>query len=120
MGFCPINRSVNDLELTYSKLRCDPEVIKIGKVKIMSIFAKEWGERTARGDIEQYVKGRKRISENWVIGHLKFVTKFSGVTKGFLFKVMSEIETLPIYSPLQTPERVLRLKNLRKRIERDL
>ena len=86
----------------------------------MPTFAKEWGEKTARGDIEQYVRGVKRISENWVIGHLKFVMKFSGVTKDFLFLIMSEIEILPIYFPLQTPERMIKLKNLRARIEKEL
>jgi hypothetical protein len=86
----------------------------------MSTFAEEWGKATARGDIEQYVRGVRRISENWVIGHLKFVMKFSGVTKDFLFKIMSEIETLPVYSPLQTRERIIKLKNLRTRIEKEL
>ena len=87
---------------------------------MMSTFGKEWGKRTARGDIEQYVRSVKRISENWVIGHLKFVMKFSRVTKDFLFQIMSEIETSPIYSPLQTPERMTKLKNLRARIEKEL
>lgn len=86
----------------------------------MSTFGKEWGESTARGDIEQYIRGVRRISENWVIGHLKFIMRFSRVTKDFLFQVMSEIETLPTYSPLQTPERIIKLRNLRKRIEREL
>jgi len=86
----------------------------------MPTFAKEWGKKTERGDIEQYVRGLKRISENWVIGHLKFVMKFSGVTKEFLFKIMSEIETLPVYSPLQTPEHIIKLENLRARIEQEL
>jgi len=89
-------------------------------VKLIPTFAKEWGEKTARGDIEQYVRGIKRISENWVIGHLKFVMNFSGVAKDFLFHIMSEIETLPVYSPLQTPERMAKLKNLRTRIEKGL
>ena len=86
----------------------------------MSTFSVEWGKSTARGDIEAYIRGVKRISENWVIGHLKFVMRFSRVTKDFLFQVMSEIETLPIYSPLQTPERMVKLKNLRERIEKEL
>jgi len=86
----------------------------------MSIFGKEWGKSTARGDIEAYIRGVRRISENWVIGHLKFVMRFSRVTKDFLFQVMSEIETLPIYSPLQTPERIIKLKNLKARIEKEL
>lgn len=89
-------------------------------VKLVSVFGKEWGKKTARGDIEQYVRGVKRIHENWVIGHLRFVMKFSGVTKDYLFQIMSEIKTLPIYSPLQTPERMARLKNLRARIEKEL
>lgn len=90
------------------------------EVKGMSTFGKEWGKSTARGDIEQYIRGIKRISENWVIGHLKFVMKFSRVTKDFLFQIISEIETLLIYSPLQTSEGMIKLKNLRKRIESEL
>jgi hypothetical protein len=85
-----------------------------------TVFGKEWGKATARGDIEQYVRGIRRISENWVIGHLRFVMKFSEVTKDFLFQVMSEIETASVYKPLQTPERMVRLKNLRARIEKEL
>jgi len=87
---------------------------------MVSIFGKEWGKATARGDIEQYIRGMRRVSENWVIGHLKFVMKFSEVTKDFLFQVMSEIETSHIYKPLQTPERMIKLKNLRARIEKEL
>jgi len=87
---------------------------------MVSIFGKEWGKATARGDIEQYIRGIRRISENWIIGHLKFVMKFSEVTKDFLFQVMSEIETSHIYEPLQTPERMIKLGNLRARIEKDL
>lgn len=87
---------------------------------MMSIFGTEWGKRTARGDIEQYVRGIKRVTENWVIGHLKFVMRFSRVRKDYLFQIMNEIETSPIYSPLQTSERMIRLKNLRERIEKEL
>lgn len=87
---------------------------------MVSIFGKEWGKATARGDIEQYVRGVRRISENWVIGHLKFVMRFSEVTKDFLFQIMSEIETSHIYKPLQTPERMIKLKKLRTRIEKEL
>ena len=87
---------------------------------MVSIFGKEWGKATARGDIEQYITGVKRISENWVIGHLKFVIRFSEVTKDFLFQIMSEIETSHIYKPLQTPERMIKLKMLRTRIEKEL
>ncbi len=87
---------------------------------MMSIFGIEWGKATARGDIEQYIRGVRRISENWVIGHLKFVMKFSKVKKDFLFQVMSEIESSHIYEPLQTPERMIKLKNLRARIEKEL
>jgi len=29
----------------------------------MSIFGKEWGKKTARGDMEQYVRSVKHISE---------------------------------------------------------
>ena len=86
---------------------------------MMSTLVAEWGKNIARGDIEQYVRGIKRISENWVIGHLKFAMKL-GVTKDFLFQIISEIETSPIYSPLQTPERMTKLKNLRARIEKEL
>ena len=87
---------------------------------MISIFGTEWGKRTARGDIEQYVRGIKRVTENWVIGHLKFVMRFSRVRKDYLFQIMNEIETSPIYSPLQTSERMIRLKNLRERIEKEL
>lgn len=87
---------------------------------MVTVFGKEWGKATARGDIEQYVRGVRRISENWVIGHLRFVMKFSEVTKDFLFQIMSEIETASVYKPLQTPERMIRLKNLRARIEKEL
>ncbi len=87
---------------------------------MVSIFGKEWGKATARGDIEQYIRGMRRISENWVIGHLKFVMKFSEIKKDFLFQVISEIETSHIYKPLQTPERMIKLKNLRARIEKEL
>ena len=86
----------------------------------MSTFGTEWGKRTARGDIEQYLRGVKRISENWVIGHLRFVLRRSKVEKGDLFKIISEIETSPIYSPLQTPKHMIKLKNLRARIEKEL
>lgn len=86
----------------------------------MSIFRKQWGNVTARGDIEQYVLGRKRITENWVIGHLKFVMKFSGITKDSVFQIVSEIETLPIYRPLRTIEAMNKLKNLRERIRKEL
>jgi len=84
-----------------------------------TVFGKEWGKATARGDIEQYVRGVRHISDNWVIGHLRFVMKFSEVTKDFLFQVMSEIETVSVCKPLQTPERMIRLKNLRARIEKE-
>jgi len=87
---------------------------------MVSIFGKEWDKATARGDIEQYIRGVKCISENWVIGHLRFAMRFSEVTKDFLFQIMSEVETSHIYKPLQTLERMIKLKKLRTRIEKEL
>lgn len=68
------------------------------------------GKSTARGDIEQYILGGKRISENWAIGHLKFVMKFSSVTKDFLLQKIFEIETHPSYASLRTSESMIKLK----------
>ena len=87
---------------------------------MISIFGTEWGKRTARGDIEQYVSGIKGVTKNWAIGHLKFVMRFSRVRKDYLFQIMNEIETSPIYSHLQTSECIIRLKNLRERIKKEL
>jgi len=76
----------------------------------------EWAKATAEGDIREYVKSkRKRVTLNWVIGHLRFLIRW-GLTKDDLLEIISRIEKDPVYRPIQTPEGMNRLNQLKAKI----
>jgi len=77
---------------------------------------REWRLRRAKGAIEEYMRGlKKRASDiNWVIGILKGTFGVSKEEALSIIDAIREDKTIII-----TPERLKRLEELRKRIERE-
>ena len=73
----------------------------------------ELARQAAEGDIATYVNGVKKVSLNWVVGHIKYQRR-RGLTQQDLRVITNRIKSDPVYRPLQTPEKLKRLKEVKK------
>lgn len=75
----------------------------------------EWLRRKVEGSIAEYMRGiKEKTTLNWALGEVKFAKKW-GLSDDDLIRIISRMESDPVYHPIRTLEGIDRLAKLKAR-----